>query len=193
MTARETLEAGIAAARTARDQASAERTRVGLEWRKNTDASASLDLFRANWSKAEAEWERANAALEKLTSDLAAFERAEGRASKRAALEAMLAQARKERDNADAALAAVARARAEREKNAPATPSRAERRAASGDRRKPGRDRRKSVTDRRAATISGSLDTPANEWAEAVKRYNKADAAWNAARAALADFLRADG
>jgi len=189
MNAREKLEAALAQARADRDQASAERAKAGVDWRKDADASVTYEKVRSNWTLADAAWNKANAVVEKLGADLADLERAEEGARKRATLEAAVAKARTERDKADAVFAAVVRARAEREKNAAAAPARVERRSGDADRRKPDSDRRKFKGNRRhAESKSSGPDTPVNEWAEAVNNFNKADAEWNRARAALAEL-----
>ncbi len=193
MNAREKLEAALAQARADRDQASAVRAKAGVDWRKHADASVTYEKIRSNWTEADADWNRANAVVEKLGAALADLERVEEKARKRAVLEAAVAHARAERDKADAAFAAVVRARAEREKNAAAAPARVERRGSDAERRKPGADRRKLKGNRRnAQPVPSGLDTPANEWAAAVNNFNQADAEWNRARAALAEMSHPD-
>jgi hypothetical protein len=193
MTAREKLEAALAQARADRDRASAERAKAGVDWRKHADASVTYDKVRSNWTQADAEWNKANAIVEKLSAELAAVERVEEKTRKRAELEAAVAKARAERDKADAAFAAVVRQRAERDKNAAAAPARVERRGGDADRRKPNADRRKFRGNRRNAQAApAGPATPANEWADAVNTFNKADAEWNRARAALAELNRTD-
>ncbi len=193
MNTREQYEAALAQARIERDRASAERTKAGIGWRTHADASVTYDKVRANWTKADAEWDKANAVVQKIRAILADLKRAEERALTRATLEAAVATARTERDKADAAFAAVVKARAEQEKNAAAAAARAERRASDAARRKPNADRRKVKGDRRnAAPRPGALDTAAIEWTQAVNNYNKADAEWNRASAALAELNRID-
>jgi hypothetical protein len=193
MSTREQLETALAQARAERDKAAVDRAAAGVEWRKQEDAKVTNVTFnkvRSAWVSADAEWNRANAEVEKLTAALAAVTLSATVAQQRARLEAIIANARIERDTADAELATVARARAERENGTATTPIAVERRASSKERRKPGSDRRKHKGERRtkqAARQDGAA-IAAKEWNDAVAHYNKADAEWNRARAALAEF-----
>ena len=193
MITHEQLETALAQARAERDKAAVDRAAAGVEWRKQEDAKVTNVTFnkvRSAWVNADAEWNRANAEVEKLTAALADLTLSATVAQQRRRLEAIVANARIERDKADAELATVARARAERENGTATTPIAVERRASSNDRRKPGSDRRKHKGERRtrhAARLDGAA-IAAKEWTDAVAHYNKADAEWNRARAVLAEF-----
>jgi len=192
MSTRAQIEAALAKARANRDEAAAARAKAGAEWRNQpSDPTATYPKVRSAWALADAEWNMANALIEKLTAQLKELEHAETIAQQRAALEAAVAKARVERDKADAALAAAARARAERESDPAAAPVKVERRSSPTDRRKPGNDRRKNPGDRRApqATAAPAVDG-AKRWNDAVAAYNKAEAEYNRARTALAEFNR---
>lgn len=190
MNAREKIEAALAKARADREKASEDRARAGANWRKQDDASVTYDKVRSNWVQADAAWNNANAEIEKLTAALAEVERTESLMQSRAALEAAVARAKIERDKADTALALVAKARAEREKEAAAAQARVERRSGDAERRKPNSDRRQATTSRRHSAKTDNTDSPGNTWSEAVKNYNRADAEWNKARAALAALTK---
>jgi len=193
MSSHEQLETALAQARAERDKAAVDRAAAGVEWRKQEDAKVTNVTFnkvRSAWVSADAEWNRANAEVEKLTAALADFTLSVTVAQQRARLAAIVANARIERDKADAELATVARARAEREKGTATTPIAVERRSSGKDRRKPGSDRRKHKGERRtrqAARLDGAA-LAAKEWNDAVAHYNKADHEWNRARAVLAEF-----
>jgi chromosome segregation ATPase len=190
MNPREKLEATLAQARADRDKAGAERAKLGTDWRKQEAAGVSYDQYRARWAELDTAWNKANALVEKLEADLAALQRAEEKSRKRADLEATLAAAIANLDKANKAFVAATKARAEG--NAAPVPARAERRGNAVDRRKPGFDRRKAQGDRRSAKSAAAPDARASAWAEIVNSYNKADAAVNRARAALAELDRAE-
>src|SRR3954471_15590563 len=152
MITHEQLETALAQARVERDKAAVDRAAAGVEWRKQEDAKVTNVTFnkvRSAWVSADAEWNRANAEVEKLTAALADLTLSATVAQQRARLTAIVANARIERDKADAELATVARARAEREQGTATTQIAVERRATANDRRKPGFDRRKQKGERR--------------------------------------------
>jgi len=186
----EKLEAALAQARADRDKASAERAKLGTDWRKQEAAGVSYDQYRARWAELDGQWNKANALVEKLEAEFAALQRAEEKSRKRAELEAALAAATAELERANKAFVAATKARAGGDTNA--APARAERRANATDRRKPGFDRRKAQGDRRSAKPAGGPDARASAWSDIVNNYNKADAAVNRARAALAELDRAE-
>src|SRR4051812_34724002 len=106
MRTREEIEAALAQARVDREAAAADRAKAGSTWRKQDDADLTYDKVRSSWVQADADWNEANARIEKLTADLAELDRAANLTEQRAQLEAAVAGARVERDKADAALAA---------------------------------------------------------------------------------------
>ena len=190
MSTREKIEAALAQARADREKAAADRVTAGATWRKQDDASVTYDKVRSNWVQADAEWNRANSEVEKLSAALVELVRTETVAHKRTELEAAVAKTRAERDKADAALAAVARARAERESIA-AAPAPVERRGSANDRRKSGSDRRMDRGDRRNLQAKpDKIEDAVGQWTGAVANYNRAEAEWNRARAALAEFIK---
>src|SRR3954451_1711718 len=116
MTPREKLEAALAEARANRDQAAAARTKAGTEWRNpQEDPTATYPKVRSAWALADAEWNMANALIEKLTAQLKDLDRTDSIAQQRAALEATFIKARTQHEKANAALAGAARDRAERD------------------------------------------------------------------------------
>ena len=192
MNTKEQIEAALKQARANRDEAAAKRTRAGTEWRSiQEDPTATYPKVRSAWALADAEWNMANALIDKLTAQLKELEQIATINEQRMALEAALNKARVERDRADAALAAAARARAERE-SAAEEPARTERRGSIADRRRPANDRRKTQGDRRKAQPAPAA-APANaakRWGDAVAIYNQAQVELNRAQLALAEFNR---
>lgn len=193
MNARENIRAALAQAHADREKAAADRAKAGANWRNQDDASVTYDKVRSNWVQADAEWNRASALIEKLGVEFKDLERMDTLLQQRTALEAALVRTRAERDKADTALAAVARARAEREQTPTAAPAPVERRGTANERRKPRSERRQNPAERRLAGLKAtSPDSTIKDWNDAVSHYNTADAEWNRARAALAEFNRAN-
>ena len=192
MTPREKLAAALVDARANRDQAAAARTKAGTEWRNpQEDPTATYPKVRSAWALADAEWNMANALMEKLTAQLKELERTESIAQQRAVLEGAFVKARTQHEKANAALAEAARARADRDDSVSSTPAQANRRENKTDRRKPASDRRKTAGDRRnAQTSAPQAATAPKPWTETVADYNKAEADLNRARAALVEFNR---
>jgi hypothetical protein len=192
MNTKEQIEAALKQARANRDEAAAKRTRAGTEWRSiQEDPTATYPKVRSAWALADAEWNLANALIDKLTAQLKELEQIATINEQRTGLEVALNKARVERDRADAALAAAARARAERE-NAAEEPARTERRGSIAERRRHGNDRRKSKGDRRKAQPAPAA-APANaakRWSDAVAIYNQAQVELNRAQLALSEFNR---
>ena len=75
MNTKEQIEAALKQARANRDEAAAKRTKAGTEWRSiQEDPTATYPKVRSAWALADAEWNMANALIDKLTAQLKELE-----------------------------------------------------------------------------------------------------------------------